>query len=107
MSDAICPLLSCGFQSVSELNEEIISVCHTLTQAAFKHLPSIHHRKIKHSIKDSELNFLRKQNCRAWECWMSAGRPLAGPLYVEKRDSKKKVCQFVATCCAREERAKI
>ena len=72
--DAIYPLLSCGFQSVSELNEEIISVCHTLTQAVFKHLPSIHHRKIKPCIKDSELNFLRKQSRKAWECWKSACR---------------------------------
>ena len=103
VSDAICPLVACGFQSVSELNEEIISVCHTLTQAAFKHLPSIHHRKIKPCIKDSELNFLCKQSCKAWECWKSAGHPLAGPLYVEKLDSKKKVRQFVATCRAREE----
>ena len=107
VSDSISPLLSLCFQSVSELSDEIISVSKTLTLSAPRHLPSVRHRKIKSFIKDSELSSLRKQSRKAWERWRSAGRPREGSLYEEKRDTKKKVRQYVATCRAREERAKI
>ena len=101
------PLLSHHFQSVSKLNKEIRLVSKTLIEAASKHLSSTHHRKIKSFIRDTELSTLRKQSRKAWERWRSAGRPRDGTLYVDKRDSKKKVRQYVAMCRAREERAKI
>ena len=105
MSDTLSPLLSRRFQSVSELSNEIVSVSKVLTQAAAKHLSSTrHHRKTKPFIKDSELRSLRKQSRRAWERWRSAGRPREGTLYEEKRDTKKRVRQYVARCRAREER---
>ena len=107
VSDSISPLLSRCFQSVSELSDEIISVSKTFTLAAPRHLPSVRHRKIKSFIKDSELSSLRKQSRKAWEWWRSAGRPRECSLYEEKRDTKKKVRRYVATCRVREERAKI
>ena len=70
-------------------------------------LSSTHHRKIKSFIRDTDLSTLRKQSRKAWERWRSAGRPREGTLYVDKRDSKKNVRQYVAMCRAREERAKI
>ena len=104
--DAILPLLSCGFQSVTELNNEIISISKSITLAASKNLPSFHHRYIKPYIKDSELSSLHKQSRKIWEQWKSAGCPREGTLYEEKRDAKK-VRRHVALCCAREDRAKI
>ena len=108
VSDTLSPLLSRRFQSVSELSDEIVSVSKALTQAAAKHLSSTrHHCKTKPFIKDSELRSLRKQSRRAWECWRSAGRPCEGTLYEEKRDTKKRVRQYVSRYRAREERARI
>ena len=45
VSNAVLPLLSSTFQSVDDLNSEIISVCSILTNAASKHLPSLRPRK--------------------------------------------------------------
>ena len=110
VSNAILPLLSSTFQSVDDLNSEIISVCSILTNAASKHLPSLCPRKAKPSkphINDPELRLLCKQSRKVWEKWKSAGRSCEGQLYEDKLDSKKKVQQFVTSCRARSERAKI
>ena len=108
VSNAVLPLLSSTFQSVDDLNSEIISVCSILTNADSKHLPSLRPRKAKPSkphINDPELRLLCKQSRKVWE--KSAGRPCEGQLYEDKRDSKKKVRQFVTSCRARSERVKI
>ena len=110
VSSAVLPLLSSTFQSVDDLNNEIISECSILTNAASKHLPSLRPRKAKPSkphINDPELRLLCKQSRKVWEKWKSAGRPCEGQLYEDKCDSKKEVRQFVTSCRARPERAKI
>ena len=63
VSEIISSLLLCHFQSMSELNNEIISVSKALTLAASKLLPLSHQHKVKSFIKDTELSSLRKQ-CR-------------------------------------------
>ena len=70
VSDAILSLLSCGFQSVTELNNEIISVSKSISS-------------------------LRKQSRKIWEQWKSASRPHEGTLYEEKRDANKNECSPV------------
>ena len=107
VSDIIYSLSSCEYQSITELNDEIVSVSNTLTYAASKHLTFSPHRNTKPYIKDSELRSLCKESRKAWERWRSAGHPLVGRFYDEKRDTKKKVRQFVASCRARKERATI
>ena len=109
VSNAVLPLLSSTFQSADDLNNEIITVCSILTNAASMHLPSIRPRKPKAKpyIKDPELRLLCKRSRKAWEQWKSAGRPCEGQLCEDKRDAKKAVRQFVTSSRARLERAKI
>ena len=104
VSNAVLPLLSSTFQ---DLNTEIIAVSSYLANGASKHLPPLRPRKAKPCICDPELRLLCKHSQKAWMKLKSAGRPCEGQLYEDKRDSKKKVRQFVMSRRARFERVKI
>ena len=84
----ILPLLSYGFQSVTELNNEIILACKTLT---------LNPRKIKSYIKDSELSSLHKQSRKGWECWKWAGHPHEDNVY-EKNGMQRRRCVGMWPC---------
>ena len=109
VSDTLSPLLSRRFQSVSELSDEIVSVSKVLTQAAAKHLSSTrHHRKTKPLLRTQSSGLYAN---RVGGRGNAGGQPavlVKGlDLYEEKRDTKKRVRQYVAMCRAREERARI
>ena len=107
VSNSILPLLSSTSKSADGLNNEIITACNILTNAAASHLSSVRPRKVKPHINDPELRLLCKRSQKVWEQWKSAGRPCEGQLYEDKRDAKKAVRRFVILNRAKMERAKI
>ena len=119
VSTAICPLLvSSTFQSIDDLNTEIITICSLLhmahgaelglgmrlhcmqhtSNAASTCLPSIRLHKVKKSYFNvPKLRLLCEHSqIKSLGEWKSAGRPCEGQLYADKRDkeSSPSVCHL-------------
>ena len=78
-----------------------------IIDTAVKYLPRKIAKKKKSVIKDKEFNALCRASRTAWLKCRDAGRPLNGELVEEKKSTKKKVCQFVASARARLVRSSI
>ena len=104
VSAHIQPLLATEFQTIAELDNEVTLVAEILKRAAARFLPKTRQKKHKAYIRDDQLRSLCKTKQIAWTNWKNSGRPSAGELYDEMRETRNKVRHHVSMCRARHER---
>ena len=102
----ISPLLNKSYDTCTQLDSEIESVCEAICHHADSILPKFNIKgKPKHTFfKDDHLSCLCKESKAAWRRWRDAGRPHSGDLLTEKIASKKKVQSRLNLLKARKDR---